>query len=402
MPISDGAERLTHAAAGRRAFSELRVASVMDTWIVSGPGRQLAALAQALRPHGVRLRIYMFHRAGRPPSPFVPYLERAGVEYQVIEDRGAWDMTAVRKLRRELRRWDPAIVQSHGFRPTPITYLLSRAPVPWSWISFFHGDTDENWKVRRLYNPLHHFLLPRADRVVVLSEEHRRSFERVSERVRLIYNASLVLPRSGPSISLDAFRRPSIPVIGVLARLSREKGVDVLLDALAHCVDQGVDATLIVAGDGPELGPLQAQAVRLRLDVHFLGRVEDVAALYPQLDLVVIPSRAGAEGLPNVLLEALRADVPVVATEVAAVPEVLADPSTGEMPPPGDPEALADAIVESLRSGKRPGARASRRAATERFSLENRVERHLELYAELRPDYLMTEKASEGTDTANG
>jgi glycosyltransferase involved in cell wall biosynthesis len=118
--------------------------------------------------------------------------------------------------------------------------------------------------------------------------------------------------------------------------------------------------------------------------VHFLGPVEDVASVYRQLDLVVIPSRS--EGLPNVLLEALQADVPVVATAVGAVPEVLTDADAGIVIPPGDPEVLAGAIRRALSVGRQASATRARAATAERFSLGTRVQRHLELYASLRPD----------------
>jgi glycosyltransferase involved in cell wall biosynthesis len=120
--------------------------------------------------------------------------------------------------------------------------------------------------------------------------------------------------------------------------------------------------------------------------VHVPGIVAAVEALYSRLDLLVIPSRS--EGLPNVLLEALRADVPVVATRVGAVPEVIDSPLAGVLVPPNDPIALADAIERSLRVGNRDEARAARREVAERFSLERRATQHLTLYADLlhRPD----------------
>src|SRR5215218_7419882 len=72
-------------------FLGLRVAAIIDTWIVSGPGRQLAALAISLRAHGIHLRIYMFQRVGRPKAPYILYLEQAGVDHFVICDRGPFD-----------------------------------------------------------------------------------------------------------------------------------------------------------------------------------------------------------------------------------------------------------------------------------------------------------------------
>jgi glycosyltransferase involved in cell wall biosynthesis len=366
--------------------AELRVASLIDTAIVSGPGRQLTALASQLGERGVKLRVYMFQRAGRSPSPFIAYLERAGVEHVVLPDNGPLDISLLVRLGRSLREWKPDIVQTHNYRTTVMAYLLKRANPPWPWIAFFHGSTDESWKVR-LYNRIDGTLLPRADRLVVMSERHKRDFSAAGEKVRVIHNAILAIPSESSPVELGAIRRPGVPLIGAIGRLSPEKGVDVLIEAVSLLPARSV--SIVLAGNGPERAALEQQAVALglRSDIHFLGTVEDVASLYRQLDLVVLPSRS--EGLPNVLLEALSADVPVVATAVGAVPEVLTDEAAGRIVAPGDPYALAEAIRQSLEQGRSASAKRARAAVAEHFSLEKRVRRHLSLYSELRPDRIV-------------
>jgi glycosyltransferase involved in cell wall biosynthesis len=380
------ANSLAGEAGGPPQFAALKVAALLDTAIISGPGRQLAALAHAVREHGVEFRIYMFQRAGRPISPYIGYLERAGIDHVVLPDRGRLDVRLVGALARALREWRPDIVQSHNYRTAALAWLL-RVGAPWPWIAFFHGATNENWKMR-LYNRIDRALLPRADRLVVMSEHHLRSFASIEDRVRLIYNAAIPLPVGGTSVSLAAARLPGVPLVGVVGRLSFEKGIDVLLDAAARCQAARTPISLVVVGEGPEREVLERQAAALGLanHVHFVGNVLNMASLYPQLDLVVLPSRS--EGLPNVLLEAVRANVPVVATAVGAVPEVLANPAAGEIAPPEDAGALAGAIGRALARGSTAEAHAARQALVRRFSLSHRVSCHLALYAELRPDRL--------------
>jgi glycosyltransferase involved in cell wall biosynthesis len=136
--------------------------------------------------------------------------------------------------------------------------------------------------------------------------------------------------------------------------------------------------SLVVAGDGPERAALEARADALGLrHVLFLGRLDPIDAIYRELDLVVLPSRS--EGLPNVLLEALGAGRPVVCTTVGAMPEVLETARTGELVPPGDPEALADAIARALDGPPTlPAAVAARLDA--RYGLGRRAAAHLRLY----------------------
>jgi glycosyltransferase involved in cell wall biosynthesis len=366
-------------------FADLRVAALIDTAILSGPGRQLAALAAPLSEHGVTLRVFMFQRAGRPRSPYVDYLERAGVEHVVLSDGGPFDPSALIALAHNLREWQPDIVQSHNYRTTVMAFLMRLGRPAWPWLAFFHGSTDEDWKVR-LYHRIDRALLPRADRLIVMSDRHRGEFSAAGKRVDVIHNASLPLPVEATPVDIGHITGPNVALVGVIGRLSREKGVDVLLRAVSMLPAGTI--SLVIAGDGPERVALERDAVETGLaqSVHFLGTVDNVGSLYRQLDLVVLPSRS--EGLPNVLLEALRADVPVVATSVGAVNDVLNDPAAGEVVPPEDAGALARAIMRALRVGRSAEATCARSAAAARFSLRRRVERHLRLYAEMRPDRL--------------
>jgi glycosyltransferase involved in cell wall biosynthesis len=102
--------------------------------------------------------------------------------------------------------------------------------------------------------------------------------------------------------------------------------------------------------------------------------------------------------LPNVLLEALRADIPVVATRVGAIPDVLNSPRAGLVVPPGSATALAEGIARALPLRSDPAARNARRLVVDRFSLERRVAEHLRLYSDvLRRDVSTTHVGAAGT-----
>lgn len=366
---------------GRR----LRVAALMDTGAISGPGRQLVALATALRRDGVDMRVFTFQPEARPRTPFREFLAEQGVDQYAIRFSRRVDFAMLTKLRREFDAWAPDIVQTHSYRPTTLAWLLRRQPVQWRWIGFFHGWTNEDLKVR-LYHWLDRRLLPSADRIVVMSRPQAAQFRRLGPKVVRISNAVLSAPPS-PTSDMDpliagrvgGLRRPRVGAIG---RLSAEKGVDVLLRALAM-IDDTARPELVIAGDGPERARLEAMAVELGVapSTHFLGSVTPIEPLYPLLDAVVIPSRS--EGLPNVLLEAFRADVPVVATRVGAIPDVVGASRAALLVPPNAPAALADAIVQALSARGDVEARQARSQAVAEHSLERRVAAHLELYREV-------------------
>src|SRR6266699_1200709 len=265
---------------------------------------------------------------------------------------------------------------------------VSAAPLgrAWPWIGFFHGATSENLS-GRFYHWLGRRLLGSAERVVVMSHAQARAFRHCDGHVRIIYNAALDLPpvrdvseRNRLGALASTLRRP---IVGGVGRLSPEKGVDLFVDACAMLARKGLRFSALIAGDGPQRAQLAARCGRLGLKscVRFIGHVYDVEAVYRNLDLLVLPSRS--EGLPNAVLEAIRADVPVVATAVGAVPEVVGTSPAARLVTPGSAAALAEAMEGAVTHGDSPDAAAARREVVGRLSLERRVEAHLELYREI-------------------
>jgi glycosyltransferase involved in cell wall biosynthesis len=364
----------------------LRIAAIIATEGVSGPGRQLAALAQRLGRLGAEVLAILLQRQGRPPSAYARYLEGAEVQHEVVADRGPLDVGLPTAVAAILHRWRPTVVQTHGYKATAVAYLLRRPGHGWAWVGCFHGATAEDLKVR-LYHRLDRWMLRRADRIVVMSNEQAAQFAGCGPRVRVIPNAVISLAAAGDpeeERGLASLRRGlSSPVLGVVGRLSPEKGVDLFLEACALLTGRGMSFSAVIAGEGPERSRLERQSQRLGLTrrVHFLGHVRAMEALYPSLDVLVIPSRS--EGLPNALLEAVGAGVAVVGTRVGAIPDVLENLPTGVLVPPGSSEALAGGVERAVARRSPAGAEAARRAVLERFSLERRVADHVALYREL-------------------
>ncbi|HSA57280.1 MAG TPA: glycosyltransferase [Gemmatimonadaceae bacterium] len=359
----------------------LRVAAIIDAAAVSGPGRQLAALAGALASQGVALSVVAFDRRGASRA-FLAYLDELGVPHEVVPERGPLDPAVIRHLRDVLSRIDPHLVQTHGYKPATLAWLLRRTGATWPWVAFFHGATSENLKVRA-YNRIHRAVSRSADEVVSMAIRHLGYHRHPHQRV--IHNAVLAIPSTPDQ---DFLRRvaalplPS-PRLLVLGRLSPEKGVDVMLRALQGIARRGPPVGLLVVGDGPERERLGRLAGELGVSerVAFLPATSDVAAAYCHCDAVVIPSRS--EGLPNVLLEALSHDRPVLSTDVGAVREVLGESRAGVIVPPESPEALAAAIPTVLAMRADATAAEARRQVAQRFSLSARVAAHLQLYRDV-------------------
>jgi len=163
----------------------------------------------------------------------------------------------------------------------------------------------------------------------------------------LIRPPSRAQAREHMGIALDAF------VIGCVARLHMDKGIDVLIDAVARIPDPRRAICLVIAGDGAERAALEAAGNELLSGrVRFQGFVEDPAAVYAAADMFALASRR--EGTPLVLKEAARLALPSVATDVGGTRDAITDGETGFLVPPDNPAALAASILrlmndESLR-----------------------------------------------------
>lgn len=173
-----------------------------------------------------------------------------------------------------------------------------------------------------------------------------------------------------------------------VGRLSPEKGQAGLLEALATLRDRGVPSLLTLVGDGPEEEALRARARALGIEVlvHFAGRLDERSTLtaIANADVLALPSFM--EGLPVVLMEAMALGVPVVATRVAGIPELVRDSETGLLFDPADWRGLADAIAALADRGLRARlAAAGRRRIEEEFAIGRAVAPLSALFAARQP-----------------
>jgi glycosyltransferase involved in cell wall biosynthesis len=192
--------------------------------------------------------------------------------------------------------------------------------------------------------------------------------------VRVIYNG---VP---PAPALASRSPSSTPVIGAVGRLSHEKGLDTLLRA----VQAIPDCQLTILGDGDERANLESLASSLGIAgrVTFAGWVEPPWTARWSFDVLAMPSHY--EGFPLVLLEAMQAGIPVVASAVGGIPEMIVDGHDGVLVPPQDSDALARALTAVLadRAG-REAMTGRARVVAERFTTERMAEQFEALYAEL-------------------
>jgi glycosyltransferase involved in cell wall biosynthesis len=178
---------------------------------------------------------------------------------------------------------------------------------------------------------------------------------------------------------------PSRTVVGAVGRLSAEKGFDLLLRATAELTRRGHDLEVWIIGAGDELRPLQSLAAELGLGdrVRLWGFRSDTKDLYEAMDIYALSSLR--EGLPNVLLEAMAMEVPVVATRIAGVPRLIQDGENGILANPGSHLELSEVMERLIHYSqlRHQLAVAGRDTIIRRYSFAARMERVRELYDRL-------------------
>ena len=305
-----------------------------------------------------------------PPDRPHPFLDSAAALGLPIARLPGGDRRYLRQaaaLTAVLRAHEATLVHAHVYVADVISFLATRrSGVPL--VATVHGRTGGDAK-NRLYEWFDDKLLARRfDAVICVAPNGEARLAAAGcprSRLHLVPNALVPAPlltRAEARTRLGL--EPAELAIGWIGRLSAEKGADLLLAALREPGTPRV--TAVVIGDGPERAALTHSALDLPggVQVRFAGAQADAATLLPAFDAIAISSRT--EGLPMVLLEAMAAEVPVVAFAVGGIPTVLTQAS-GWVVPPERPDLLNAALAEALTQP----AEARRRAALARETLRD-------------------------------
>jgi len=223
-------------------------------------------------------------------------------------------------------------------------------------------------------------LCGRLDAHVSVGEHAARLIEEVAE---LPAGSVRGIPNGVPEVDAEHPERPfEGPIVGSLGRLSDQKAYEVLVQALAELPA----ASLVLVGDGPERARIESLAAELGVADRLLitGWREDAACWLAAFDVFALPSLY--EGLPLAVLEAMRAGVPVVATDVGSVAEAVVPEETGLLVQPGDTRAFVGGLrrlLDDPELRRRMGQRGRERAL-ERFTIERRAAEFERLYEDLR------------------
>lgn len=357
-----------------------RLAFCITDLDAGGAERALVQIVVRLAQLGWEPKVFCLSGPGAMVAP----LEQAGIPVECLGIRSATDWPRLRQLRRGLRAWQPAVLQTfmfHGNLAGRWAARYSNGPVVISGLRV--AERDAPWRMR-LDRWTQRWVAMNVCVSRGVADFAVREMGLSPQKVTVIPNG--VDASHFANAAPDDLRRFGIPagsrVLCCIGRLHPQKGPDLLLAALAPRLSREPNLHLLLIGEGPLRGALEAEAARAGVasQVHLPGRVDDVAGILKASLALVLPSRW--EGMPNVVLEAMAAGRPVIATRVEGSDELVRDGETGYLCNVESPEALAAAIERLLSAGERSAefGRRSKAIIKEEFTWDSSARSYDLLY----------------------
>lgn len=347
------------------ALRPIRVMRIIARLNVGGPALHVTLLTGRLGPPEFESTL-VCGRIGPGEGDMAYLAAERGIAPVMIPELGRElhplrDVVTLLKLWRLMRRLKPDVVHTHTAKAGFVgrwAAWLARVPVR---VHTFHGHVFHGYfspARTRFFLALERLTARLTDRLITISPALRDELAGVyrvapAEKYAVIPLGLELAPFAAAPRRQGALRAahlipPGAPLIGIVGRIVPIKNHALFLRMAARVLQAQPDAYFVVVGDGAERAAIEALAERLglRKRVIFTGWVQDLVPVFSDLDLLVLSS--DNEGTPTAIMQALAAGVPVVATAVGGVPDLLRGGAWGRLVPPRDPDALAGAVLSAL------------------------------------------------------
>jgi glycosyltransferase involved in cell wall biosynthesis len=336
-----------------------RVLHIIKATGISGAEKHLAVLLAGLRAAETDARLLVLVEERRPLDDYLALLHARDIPAERVFIRRHIDRRAVAELRGHLRTLRPALVHTHLFHADWHGLAAVRAESGPRPLLVSSRHNDDRFRRRALMRAAHRAWWALADGGIGISDALTRfciTVEGAPARTmttiryglepaeRLDVNAARRALRTLIGVREPAKGQPAPIVFGTVGRLIEQKGIVYAIRAFAKLAGEVPGAHLVVVGDGPLRTALQAEAQMWDVAgrVHFLGWRTDAPQLMAGFDVLLMPSLW--EGFGLVMLEAMAQRVPIIASAVSALPEIVVEGETGLLVPPGSSGHLAEAM----------------------------------------------------------
>jgi len=379
------------------ATKRLKVLHLIDSAGFYGAERVLLHLMAEHCRLGVRSILGSCCRRGEETKAIERRALSKGLEVERFQLRWGLDLAGGLDIVKYARRNECTVIHSHGYKPNAILGMLPGSLRGIPIVATVHGWTSTNrFSKIAAYEWLDRRVLSRFDRVVVVNDAPavKRLLSGVKRsRLKVVYNGVPEVEDNQEARPDDGFIQRFLEndsfVLGSIGRLSPEKGQRFLLSAVEQLVRGGHDVRLVVFGEGPERDALGKQVERLRLQERVLlpGYCAHATEYLPRLNAFVLPSLT--EGMPLTLLEAMRAGIPVIASRVGGIPQMIENGKSGLITEPGRADELAEAVEKLIRNQVLRASLASeaRGRALTIFSSRAMALQYKRIYEETRDCY---------------
>ena len=369
---------------------KIRILHLRDTYEVGGPGKTILETVSHIDKSLFSVSIGVFGN-GRDTgeSPFISEARKRGITVHVIRG-GRYDPLIVREIISLLKKLKIDILHTHEPRSDLFGCLagkISRTPI----VATMHGWIANSWKQETIIR-INKWAARFFDYVIVVNVPMRDDLLKegipppiISVLHNCIVKENYYRDQRKGYISQSIGKEIGSPVIGTLGRLSPEKGHGDFVEAAAIVLSRGYKAHFVIVGDGPEAGKIDGMISGKGLgdSVTMAGYLRDPRRVLQEFDLMVLPSYS--EGLPNVVLESLMMEVPVISTAVGGVPDIIRDGEEGTLIPPGNPGTMAQAIIDFLNDPEKYKAMAlkGKKIVEDRFDFKVRTLKLEKIYTEI-------------------
>lgn len=333
----------------------MQVLHIIKAKGIAGAERHLLTLLPALRERGVDARLLLLVERAYPQDELIALCEAAGVPVESRIMARHLDASLLPWLIRHLRAARPALVHAHLAHAQ--LYAIPAAKL--AGVPVITGHHNDDPFIRRFpFRPVFRQLWGRTDGGIAISEAVAAFCREIegdsAQRLRIVQYGMNVGEDDAQRRTVRASYRSSLGVgerqiiVGCVGRLIEQKGITYALHAFAQVRERFPEALLVIIGDGGLRTSLEAETAALGIEsqVRFLGWQPDAAMWMNAFDIFLLPSLW--EGFGLVLLEAMAACLPIIASRVSAIPEVIVDGETGILVESQAVEALREALATML------------------------------------------------------
>jgi glycosyltransferase involved in cell wall biosynthesis len=368
---------------------KIRIFHLIASNGIGGAERILLNLSKNIDREKFDLVLGIFVDQKKSPDFFLREAEKLGFPLETIEYKNPYNLLQILQLYRIFKKHHPDIIHTHGYKPNILGFLVAKLfEVPiMTTVHGLHSGRDN----RLIWFGLK--LLTLFDRIIVVSDQIKRELKTMK-----VPPGKLITIRNVPPIetkenwaTANTFREeigipPNAKLIGFVGRLEPIKGCSLFIRSIPRVIKSNLDSYFVVVGDGVERKSLESLARELGIEnrVYFCGFRDDPMNIFQSLDLYVLPSLS--EGIPLAMLEAMSTGVPVVATSVGGIPEVIQDKVNGLLVPLQDPVALAEGILETLNNSNETAKRVveAKNTIINEFNQGKWIERVENIYLEMK------------------